>query len=118
MAERRKGKILRPPGLVVFGLFVVAVAGLWWLYADRLVERTVERTGESIVGAKVELASADLRATDGSIRLAGLQVANPSAPMSNLLEADEILVDLMLEPLLEKKLDAHEKAVAPFIVPI
>ncbi len=98
-----KSKILRPPGLVVFAVFVVAAVFVWWLFADALVRRGVEATGESLVGARVELESVDLQPTAGSIRMRGLQVANPDAPMTNLMEASEIVVDLMLSPLLEKK---------------
>ncbi|MEX0836690.1 MAG: hypothetical protein WD101_00055 [Gemmatimonadota bacterium] len=108
---RRKSHIFRPPGLVVFLVFCLLLAVAWWLWADRLVERSVENTGASIVGAQVDLASADVRPTEGSIRLTGLQVTNPNAPMTNLFEAEEVLVDLMLEPLLTKKVVVQDLVV-------
>jgi uncharacterized protein (TIGR03545 family) len=98
-----KTKVFRPSGLIVFLGFLLLAVLAWWLYADRLVEHGVEATGESIVGARVELESASFQPVAGSIRLTGLQVANPDAPMTNLVEAGEILVDLMVGPMLEKK---------------
>ncbi len=83
MSDRKKARFLRPPGLVVFLVFCLMMAGGWYLYADRLVERGVEASGASIVGARVDVASADVRPTDGSIRLTGLAVTNPNAPICN-----------------------------------
>jgi uncharacterized protein (TIGR03545 family) len=103
LTRRSKGTILRPPGLAVFAGLLGLVGIGWWLYADRLVERGLEKTGTALVGALVEVESADVRPSEGSIQVTGLQVTNPNAPMKNLLEAEEIVADLMLGPLLEKK---------------
>ncbi len=103
MTTRTKSGILRPPGLLVFALVLVLIGVVWWLLADTLVRHAIERTGSSIVGAKVELDAVDLRPSQGAVHLTHLQVANPEAPMRNLLEADQISVDLLLEPLLTKK---------------
>ncbi|MDX1495019.1 MAG: hypothetical protein R3253_13205, partial [Longimicrobiales bacterium] len=98
-----KRNVLRPPGLAVFGVFVLLVMAAWWLFAESLVERSVEETGAYLTGARVDVEAADIRPTDGVLSLTGLQVANPDQPMKNLLEADEITAELMLGPLLGKK---------------
>jgi uncharacterized protein (TIGR03545 family) len=77
---------------------------LTWLFLDTLVRRGIEKTGELIVGAKVELASAHVRLSAGQIVLRGLQVANRRQPMQNLIEASDLVAAINLLPLLEKKL--------------
>jgi uncharacterized protein (TIGR03545 family) len=88
------------PLLVFGGLFALA----WWLLADRATERAVEYIGAEIVGARVDVAGADLRLGEGAVRLTGLAVTNPEEPMRNLFEADAIVADIRALPLLEKKI--------------
>ena len=64
-----------------------------------------------LVGAQVDLAEADVRIREGSIVLRGLQVTNPDKPMTNLFSVDEIVADLSLRPLLEKKVVVDTMAV-------
>jgi uncharacterized protein (TIGR03545 family) len=111
MTAPRKWGILRPPGLLVFAFVLVVIGLLWWLFADTLVKHAIERTGASIVGAKVELDAVDLRPMEGAVHLTHLRVANPESPMRNLLEADRISVDLLMEPLLAKKIVVQDLAV-------
>ncbi len=97
-------KIFRWKAIVPLGVFLVLLAVCWVLLLDVIVERSIEKAGAVLVGAKVDLEEADVRLGEGTVVLRGLQVTNPDRPMTNLIEADEIVVDLRVTPLLEKKL--------------
>jgi uncharacterized protein (TIGR03545 family) len=99
-----KLRIFRWKGVVPLALSFVLVGLLYWLYADRLVERSVEHSGTALVGARVDVDQADIRLTDGVVMLRGLAVTNPDKPLTNLFEADEIALNLRVAPLLEKKI--------------
>ncbi len=87
------------PLSVLLGLMVV-----WGVFfADWTLKLAVEKGGTAAVGAKVDLAKADLGILSGNVRLEGLQVTNPNAPMTNLVDIEELVFDVGLLPALEKK---------------
>jgi uncharacterized protein (TIGR03545 family) len=104
-------KIFRWKALIPLVLFVVVVVLAWTLYVDRLIRLGIEAGGTAAVGARVDLAGARLRLFQAQLRLRGLQVTNPSAPMTNLFQVGEIVVDINLRALLEKKFVAETMAV-------
>ncbi len=97
-------RLFRWKALVPLFLFVGGLGLLWLIFLDTLVERTVENFGTEIVGALVEVDEADVRLTEGFVTLRGLRVTNPDAPMTNLIEATEIVADIRIVPLLQKKI--------------
>ena len=105
-AGSTKTRVLRLRALAVAVPAILVLGGVVYLLLDGAVERAVEDTGSDIVGARVDLDIADLRLREGRIVLEGLQVANPDAPFTNLVEASDITIDIDVEPLLQKKLVA------------
>jgi uncharacterized protein (TIGR03545 family) len=87
--------------LAVFGgLFLLG----WWLLADRATRHAVEFVGSEVVGARVDVGAADLRLSEGAVRLSAIAVTNPEQPMRNLFEAEEIVANIRAVPLLEKRI--------------
>jgi uncharacterized protein (TIGR03545 family) len=85
-------------------LFAALGVGLWILFADRLARYSAERVGTAIVGAKVEIRHLHIDLSAGDVTVQGLAVASPHEPFENLLQADEVVADIDVLPLLEKKL--------------
>lgn len=81
-------------GLGVFVALVGGLAALWVLFADTAVEWAVEATGTRVVGARVELAQADVGFSPARLELSGLAVTNPNAPMENAFEVERIAFDI------------------------
>ena len=83
-------KWLRWQGLVVFAVIAMLLSLFWFFAVDLLVKRSIEKTGTRIVGAKVEMAKADVHLIPLGITLKSLQVTNPDEPMSNAVEVGRI----------------------------
>jgi uncharacterized protein (TIGR03545 family) len=88
------------PALLVLALVVV----VWTLTVDLAVRRAIESAGSEVVGARVELQGARLRLRRADLVLTGLQVADPNAPMRNLVEVPEVRAALNGHALLMKKI--------------
>jgi len=87
-------------------LFVFTLLGgvLWVLFADHIARRAAEAIGTAIVGAKVEIDHLHIDLTNGDVTVRGLTVASPHEALKNLVQADELVADIDVLPLLEKKI--------------
>ena len=83
-------KWVRWQGLIAFVIVVIVVMGVWFFVVDSAIEAVIEKTGTYVVGAKVELADADLSISPLGLSLTGLQVTNPDEPMTNAVQVDRI----------------------------
>ncbi len=95
---------LRLRGIIAFVVVSVFIAVIWLFLVDYAVKKAVEIVGTEVVGARVELASADLTLSPLGITLEGLQVTNPEEPMTNAFEASVITASLEFGPLLRRKI--------------
>ncbi len=96
-------KYIRWKALLPLSVFLLLLVIWGAFFADATLKYAVEAGGTAAVGAKVELADAELGILDGHVTLEGLQVTNPNAPMTNLVEAEALVFDVGILPALEKK---------------
>jgi uncharacterized protein (TIGR03545 family) len=94
----------------VFTFILVAVL-FTVFFMDSLVRRSMISTGESIFGAKVEIASVKTRFKDLSININGIKIADKNDYWKNIFEMDNIRFGLKPLPLLSKKVIIEEMTV-------
>lgn len=104
-------KWIRWWGVIAFALFVAGISVFWFVLADSLVKRSIERTGTALVGAKVELDKADLTLFPLGLKLSGLQVTNPEAPMTNAVSAASVTMLIDGVNIFRRKVIIEEMAV-------
>ena len=97
-------KWIRIQGVVAFVIITVALILFTRLFADTLIKKAIETTGTLIIGARVELAEADLTLFPMGLRLTGLEITNPEAPMTNIMEAGQIVLSMEALPLFYRKI--------------
>lgn len=104
-------RLIRWKAVAPLAVTLVLVAALWWLFLDIAVERAIEYAGTEIVGARVDVGSVRVSLGRGAVTVRGLEVTNPDQPMTNLVQADQIVAQVRVLPLLEKKVVIDTMAV-------
>ncbi len=104
-------KWIRWPGVIAFIAAVAVIAVIWFLVIDVLIKKGIERGGTAAVGAKVEVAKADLSLFPLGLTVTGLQVTNPDAPMTNAFEAARIAFTVDGTEILRRKVIINEMTV-------
>lgn len=104
-------KWIRFKGLIAFLVVVAVVCLFWFVFVDVLIEGLIEKYGTKLVGARVELAEADLSLFPVGLGLRGLRVTNPHNPMRNAVEVEGTDFTLNTDQLLERKIIIKEMAI-------
>jgi uncharacterized protein (TIGR03545 family) len=99
-----KVKILRWRAVGPLLVLLIIAGVLWWLFADTIARRESQKVGTQILGAQVEIEKLHLDLRHGKVLIGGLTIASPHEAFTNLLQADELVADIDVVPLTEKKL--------------
>ncbi len=93
---------------VVPRLAVVVVVVLTVRFClDPAIRWAIVFSGESAIGAKVEVADVNTSLRGGELTITGLAAANPGKPMRNLVESSQIRLEIDGAQLLRKRVVVH-----------
>jgi uncharacterized protein (TIGR03545 family) len=97
----RQGRLKKTLGAIA--AICVLMALVWFVVVDWAIKVAIESQGTKAVGAKVDVAKADLSLFPAGIEVLGLQVTDPQSPMSNAVAVKRIYSDIELLPLIKRK---------------
>ena len=100
-------KYLAPRLAILFAVGALLRFGL-----DPAIHWAIVTSGQSATGAKVELADVSTSILRGEVVLEELKVANPNAPMRNLVESQQSRLHLDINALLHKRVLIHDGSVS------
>jgi len=86
---------------------VVAVVLTVRFCLDPAIRWAIVFSGESAIGAKVEVADVNTSLRGGELTITGLAAANPGKPMRNLVESSQIRLEIDGAQLLRKRVVVH-----------
>jgi uncharacterized protein (TIGR03545 family) len=96
-------KCVRWNGLAAFIVIVAVMAAIWLVVVDWAAKKAIEAAGTKAVGAKVEVAKADVTLFPAGIGIWGLAVTDPDRPMTNSVEFTYLHAALQMPALFQRK---------------
>ena len=104
--------MIRWQGLGIFGFVAALVCLFAFFFIDTMIKGIIENQGSSLVGARVELAEADLTFFPAGLQLSHLQITNPDKPLRNIVEIDRLAMSLDGMKLLQRKIIINQMTMA------
>lgn len=95
--------MVRKKGVGLLAGIAILILLLIFLFRDALIERTMNRAGSSIVGAKVEFHGVHFSILKSILTWKSLQVTNPLDTRYNLFQTGPSTLNIRVEPLLYKR---------------
>lgn len=96
-------KWIRWKGLAAFIVLVAVLALIWFAAVDWVAKKVIETAGTKAVGAKVDVAKADVTLFPAGIGIWGLAITDPDQPITNSVEFTYLHAALQLPALIQRK---------------
>ena len=90
---------MRWKGIIIVLIFGIGTLFISILFLDRWIESGLEKTGEAITGARVEIDNLNFRLSDLSLQWDRLQVTDPKNTMQNWIETGPVAFDMHINPI-------------------
>lgn len=109
-APKKKGP-LRTEAIVPITIIVAATYLYFHLFFDTHLKLGLEYAGYNIVGAQVDVSSVKTSFIDGSLRIQGIDITDPTVPSVNLISIGDIRYSVLWDALLRAKFVVNEAAI-------
>lgn len=104
-------KIIRWSFLLITAIIIALIVILNILFFDKILKKIIISTGQTIVGAKVEIDYLKTSFKNCSVTINGFRAADKNNYFKNLVDIEKVRFDVRFAPLLRKKVVIDEMSV-------